>query len=403
MRKKTTRKGKEMSEGMETSLEIEDGKVERGGAFDAKWDMEGAPICALCGHSVSGSFAEHLEEVHATTLAKYTEQFPEWPLVKRSDVGSSLGFHEREKKMFSVEQTFGFWWSRGKDKLVQGYAEAGHLTPKIDPNYVFEPELTQVALAGLHMKDKILMFGPTGSGKTSIWEQIAARLNFNFVRINFDAGITRSDLVGMHVVKGKSMTFEEGILPTGMSLPGTIICFDEWDTASEEVSFVLQRPLESNSQLLLLEDNKRIVKLHKENVIVATANTAGMGDDTGLYSGTRQQNYSQINRFSLTIETNYLPEKDEVEILERKFGSASEGKTIDSDILKAMVRLVNAVREAHTRGELSVPLSTRDLINWGEKMRIWGSPQKSAKYCFVNRYPLEDREVVEALIKRIFV
>lgn len=235
------------------------------------------------------------------------------------------------------------------------------------------------------------------SGKTSLWEQIAARLNYNFVRINFDAGITRADLVGQWVVKGSEMVFAYGILPSAMVLPGTIVCFDEWDTVSEECSFVLQRPLEQHSQLLILEHGEQVITLHKHNLIVATANTAGMGDDTGLYSaGTRLQNFSQINRFSLTIEMNYLPADEEQKILMCRF------PTLEEMEVEFMVQVTNSIRSSFMQGQIAAPLSTRDIINWAEKYCIWGDIRKSAKYCFINRMPLEDREVVHQLIHRAF-
>lgn len=373
-------------------------------AGESKWDMSGRPICRLCGRGVE-DLSLHLVEDHGTPLAEYKEQFPNAPVESRSDVGSaeSLSFKAREKRQYSVHDTFGFFWSKKKDKQVQGYATPGPLTPKVDPSYVFHPETTQVCLLGLHLKDKVLMHGPTGCGKTTIWEQIAARLNYNFVRINFDSGVTRADLVGQFVVKGKSMDFQYGVLPTAMTLPGTIILFDEWDTVSEECSFVLQRPLEGNSQLLVMEKGNEVITLHPENAIVATANTCGLGDDTGLYSGTRVQNYSQINRFSLTVEASYLPAEEEEKILNNLYGLAVLGEDgLYPQEVAAMVQCANGVREAHLRGDLSVPLSTRDLVNWGQKYVIWGDVQKAARYCFINRLPLEDRDVVTDVIKRAF-
>jgi len=373
---------------------------------ETRWDMSGRPICRLCGRA-QDDMVNHLNLDHDVTVEKYQEDYPGWPIEGRSDVGKgeSLSFKDRPTEMFSVHELFGFWWGgKGKDKKVQGYKEPGPMTPKVNKHYVFNPETTQVCLLGLYLKDRILMFGPTGTGKTSIWEQICARLNYNYVRINFDAGVTRADLVGQWVVRGHSMEFSYGILPSAMLLPGTVVCFDEWDSVSQECSFVLQRPLEDPSQLLIMENKAEVVTLHKDNLIVATANTAGMGDETGLYTGTRQQNYSQINRFSMTIEAKYLPAPDEEQILMNMYGSATEGRTEEESLqpleAKAMVQAANAIREAHLRGELSVPLSTRDLVNWGEKYMIWGEPLKAAKYCFVNRLPVEDRDVVLGVVKR---
>lgn len=379
--------------------EFEIASVERTVSSHAKYSSSGSPICALCGHPQEGSFEEHLLNEHTISLESYQTKFPEYPILKR-EAGKSetLSFNDREKKMFSVKETFGFYWDGKKaDKLVEGFAEPGPLTPAIDPHYVFNQEYTQVALVGVHLRDKVLTYGPSGSGKTSLWEQIAARLNMNLLRINFDGGITRVDLVGQYVVKGKTMEFAYGALPTGMKLPGTIVCLDEWDTISEQCSFVLQRPLEQHSQLLILEKGEEIIELHPDNIIVATANTAGMGDDSGLYSqGTKMQNFSQINRFSLTIVLDYLPKKDEEAILLKRFPKLGPLEA------EAFVQVAKAMRDAFAQADISAPLTTRDLINWAEKYGIWGDPIKAARYCFINRFPIEDMEVVKGLVQRAF-
>jgi len=303
----------------------------------------------------------------------------------------------RKKIKYSVKENFGFNWAESKDRMVEGYTSGGEFTPKVDPYYVFPKEETKVALLGLHLRDKTLMFGHSGCGKTTLWEQIAARLRYNFIRINFDSAITRSDLVGQYVVEGTEMKWQDGILPRAMEMPGTIIVFDEWDTVGEEVAFVLQRPLEENGQLLIMEQGDRVVGMHPDNVFVATANTSGMGDETGLYStGTRVQNYSQLNRFQLTIELDYLkPEQEQKAI-------ALKNPKLSNVEAEAVAKVAAAIRKAYKEGTLSFPVSTRDALNWAEKLVIWGDAAHAAKYTFVNRYPLEEREALSGIIQRAF-
>ena len=65
------------------------------------------------------------------------------------------------------------------------------------------------------------LHGHTGSGKTTLVEQVAARLNWPFMRINFDSEITRMDLIGRDVLTNDggvtSSKFVDGILPQMMS------------------------------------------------------------------------------------------------------------------------------------------------------------------------------------------
>jgi len=376
-----------------------------------KHNSEGKVICGYCGFT-GDHLEEHLEEAHDSSIAEYMADFPDRPIESTgTGLAKKLSYKKRASKEFSVKDLFGFFWNdkKKKDRFVSGFAEPGPLTPAIDTDFVFDPEATTVALLSLHLGNKLLVYGPTGSGKTALITQIAARLNYNLMRVNLDDDIERTDLIGRFIITpDKAMEFLYGILPRAMVLPGTILLLDEWDSISAETSFVLQRVLEENSQLLILEKGEEIINLHPSNMICATANTVGQGDDSGLYQGTKMQNYAQINRFQLTIELDYLPPDKEIQILLNRFGP-------DSDLIKdtgleplehfeceAMVQVVNAVRQAFEQGTVGAPLSTRDLCNWGEKFVIWGSANKSAKYCFCNRMPKEDRAVVEEILQRAF-
>lgn len=322
---------------------------------------------------------------------------------------------ERDRKDFGIRATFGIDLGyeqddQGNDKVdgngkktpkeraVAGFAERTKWVPQIDDGYVFPAEETKVVLLGLEFKDRILLTGETGTGKTSLIEQICARLNYNVVKINFDGAITRQDLIGEWVIKGKDMTFQYGILVHAFKMPGTVIILDEWDTISGECAFVLQRPLQKDDgNLLIMENGGELVPLHPDNAIVATANTCGQGDDTGLYShGTKVQNYSQLNRFGLTIKMKYLEPEKEQEMLRLRFPELKPNEC------RALVKAITAVREGYMNGEISAPLSPRDLINWADKYIRLGDPLRAAKFCFLNRMPDEDHMTVKELIQRSF-
>jgi cobaltochelatase CobS len=320
-------------------------------------------------------------------------------------------FSEREQKDFDVTEVFGLKTEKLDDKtgkpkkfFVKGYTKKTDLVPDIDPDYVFPLEETKMALYALKSKDRTLLVGETGTGKTSLVEQIAARLNYNVVKISFDGCITRQDLLGEKTVvpnpngSGSVMQYQYGILVTAMQIPGTIIILDEWDTISSECSFVIQRVLQKeDGKLLLLENGGEMIHLHPDNVIMATANTNGQGDETGNYGqGTKVQNYAQINRFGTTIRLHYLSEENEIKVMTNKFGN----KLKKEDIV-AFVKTVNSVREGYINGNISVPLSTRDLVNWLTKHISLADIALAAKYAFLNRMSSTDRLTTEGLMQRI--
>ena len=303
----------------------------------------------------------------------------------------------RHKVQVSRNKTFNLDLS--DDIFIEAWSEPTEHTPQIKPDYVFPRDETRVVLMGFANRDRILSVGHTGTGKTSLYEQVAARLNYNVIKISFDSCITRADLVGEWVVRNKETVFQYGILPLALRMPGTVIILDEWDTQNEDVSFVIQRLLQKDDgHIMLLENGGELVPLHPDNVVVATANTAGQGDESGLYAqGTRVQNYAQLNRFGLTIRMSYLSKELEKHLLLKHFNDLKE------DEAEAFVHSTNKVRDGFTNNERSVPRSTRDLINWVEKYTFMGDPMKAATYCFLNRMSIEDAEVCKAIIQRSFV
>lgn len=324
-----------------------------------------------------------------------------------------LVYVNREPTTFSVREVFGIDLGperdengdivkkNGKevlrDKKIFGYKDPIPHTPEKIDSYVFPKDDTLAILMAIDCKDPMLLIGHTGTGKTSLMEQIAARLNYGVVKISYDGAVTRHDIIGEWVIKGKEMSFQYGVIPLAFRTRGVIILLDEWDAQNEETAFVLQRPLQKEDRKIFVIETNKLVAMHEENVIAATANTNGQGDDTGLYSqGTRVQSYAQLNRFAVTVRLDWLKPEKEKEMLSNRYPD------LDKDEVDSLVTAVNKVRDGFSNGEISVPLSTRDLNNWADKYIKFGDAMKGARYCFLNRMSLEDSKVVEGLIQRSF-
>ena len=157
----------------------------------------------------------------------------------------------------SVRDVFGI----ESDLKVKAFAEANDRVPEIDPTYKFDPETTLAILAGFTHNRRLMIQGYHGTGKSSHIEQVAARLNWPCVRVNLDSHISRIDLIGKDAIKlrdGKQVTeFHEGILPWALRNP-TAIVFDEYDAGRADVMFVIQRVLEHDGKLTLLDQNEII-------------------------------------------------------------------------------------------------------------------------------------------------
>ena len=387
--------------------------------------------CAECGYEAH-ALVTHLKREHGLTVEDYQTVHPgseayspsgkaraasKMASKKEQSVSVTTATNRleqttdsRKRKDFNILKTFGFKPMKPKRDPVTrqvtmvpgrpttlGFAKPGPLTPKIDPDFIFDPVITMDALLGIHCRDKAMTYGPTGCGKTQLWTQIAARLNFSLVRIDFMDEVQRSFLIGQFVVRGREMVFQHGVLPKAMVMPGTIILLDEFNCVNENVAFVFQRPLERDSQLLILENGDELIHLHPDNMFVSTSNDALQGDDSGLYGqGTRPLNYSQVNRFTLTLKMDYLSEDKERELLTKKYTDL-----LPSEV-EALVKVTTSVREGFQRGEFTHPISTRDLCNWTEKYMLLGDPIRSAKIAIIDRMPVIDGEAVEGIVQRTF-
>ena len=217
----------------------------------------------------------------------------------------------------SVRELFGI----DSDLTVKGFAEPTDRVPDIDPTYRFDRDTTLAILAGFAFNRRVMIQGYHGTGKSTHIEQVAARLNWPCVRVNLDSHISRIDLIGKDAIKirdGLQVTeFQEGILPWCLRNP-VAICFDEYDAGRPDVMFVIQRVLEVDGKLTLLDQNK-VIKPHPYFRLFSTANTVGLGDTTGLYHGTQQINQGQMDRWNIVVTLNYLAHDAEQDIVLAKY------------------------------------------------------------------------------------
>ena len=210
-------------------------------------------------------------------------------------INSKIDLPSKPNQKFDVSKTFNI-----DTKLsVKGYKNKTEWVPEIDDSYVFDKKTTLSILAGFEHNRRVMIQGFHGTGKSTHIEQIAARLNWPCVRINLDSHISRIDLLGKDAIKlkdGKQITeFQEGLLPWSIQNPVALV-FDEYDAGRPDVMFVIQRILEVEGKLTLLDQNK-VISPHQSFRLFATTNTVGLGDVTGLYHGTQQINQGQMDRW----------------------------------------------------------------------------------------------------------
>ena len=257
----------------------------------------------------------------------------------------------------SVSQTFGI----DTDMEVPAFSEPTDHVPDIDDAYHFDRDTTLTILAGFAHNRRVMIQGYHGTGKSTHIEQVAARLNWPCIRINLDSHISRIDLIGKDAIvirDGVQVTeFREGLLPWALQHP-TALVFDEYDAGRPDVMFVIQRILEVDGKLTLLDQN-RVVRPHPAFRIFSTTNTVGLGDTTGLSHGTQQINQGH-----------------------------------------AMVEVAALSRSGFMAGDVSTVMSPRTVIHWAENAEIFGDVGYAFRTTFVNKCDEMERPIIAEYFQR---
>ena len=284
---------------------------------------------------------------------------------------------------------------------VRHFSHKTEFVPVIDNSYIFDEITTLSIIAGFNHNKRVLVQGLHGTGKSTHIEQIAARLNWPCLRINLDGHISRFDLLGKDAITIKDQkqvtTFKQGMLPWSIENPVALV-FDEYDAGRPDVMFVIQRLLESDGKLTLLDQNK-VITPNPLFRIFGTCNTLGTGDISGLYHGTQNLNQGQLDRWNIFTTLNFMSPETEVNIIKNKLGKTT--KKIKDEISN-MVKLANLVRKSFSNNDISTIISPRTSIIWAQNIEIFDDTELAFKLTFYNKCNESDKKIISELYQRCF-
>ena len=286
---------------------------------------------------------------------------------------------------------------------MPAFSKKTEYVPDLDETYCFDHDTTLAIMVAFAHNRRLLIQGYHGTGKSTHVEQVAARLNWPCIRVNLDSHISRIDLIGKDAIvlkDGKQVTeFRDGILPWALQSPIALV-FDEYDAGRPDVMFVIQRVLEVDGKMTLLDQN-RVLRPHPAFRLLATANTVGLGDTTGLYHGTQQINQGQLDRWNLVTTLNYLPHNEETAIVLSKcpdYDKDAEGQ----QTISSMVRVADLSRAGFMAGDISTVMSPRTVITWAENNLIFGDIGTAFRMTFLNKCDELERTTVAEYYQRCF-
>lgn len=359
--------------------------------------------CDWTGHIL----AAHLKEAHKQSPGEYLGQFPDAKitsvrgLAKLKEVAQKRAIvvsRPKEKvdaiKLFKLPKEL--LPENATELTVERFTEPSPLTPKVDPHYVF-PENTKMLLMGLALpeRNRVWIGGYSGTGKTQLVVNTCALLNHELLRLNMDAAVSRAELVGEWIVRSGNMEFQYGILPTAMKRGSTLL-IDEIDSANPHTMNILRSVLEDPARLVILENGGEVINAAPSFRVVATGNTFGAGDESGLYQTTSTLSVADRQRFSIFIRHDFLPAETERKLLKGIFPDL-----IDDEVNR-FIKVARTVRDQHKAGQIEESFSPRQLINWVEKFLLVGKEQEAAQIAFLNAYPAHTALAISEIIKSAF-
>jgi len=298
----------------------------------------------------------------------------------------------------SINQTFGI----ESDMEVDAFSKKSEFVPEIDKDYIFDKDTTIAILSGFHFNKRVMVQGFHGTGKSTHITQIAARLNWPCVRVNLDSHISRIDLMGKDSIVMKDQKqiteFKEGILPWSIQNPVALI-FDEYDAMRPDVAFLLTKVLEAEGGLTLLEKNK-VIKPNNYFRLFATANTVGLGDTKGIYSGVNQINAAQMDRWNILTSLNYLSLEKEMEIVLAK--NKEFNNTKGKEKVANMIKVASLTRKGFIAGDISTVMSPRTVIFWCQNTQIFKDIGYAFRVTFLNKCDDSEKNIIAEYYQRCF-
>ena len=272
--------------------------------------------------------------------------------------------------------------------------------PEINDSYVIDKQLAADILMAWELNEKVLCYGPTGAGKSSLVEQLCARTGRPFVRVNCTGDMDSSMIFGQLTAKDGSTVWVDGAVTEAVKY-GAVFAWDEWDVTPPEISMGLQWLLEDDGKLFLKEmpgstKDKQIIP-HEHFRIVAIGNTQGQGDDTGAHAGTNVQNSATLDRFGTAVFVDYLHPLIEEKMLTNKWPD-----TINGRAAKELVKLANLIRQGYKANQFNLTISPRSLFSICRKVSAGCTLKKAFALVYLNKLNDTQRRVADELFGKVY-
>lgn len=331
--------------------------------------------CEIC-NAREFSLVAHLLAEHKMSPGQYKKKYPEAGLVSpvvseiirrmgRAEVSTSATA-ETVIKPLELKQTASELL--GQFKPLPATVVHADLIPERDKGFKLTPSMTAALAYAMQTGKPAYVAGPTGCGKTAGIIQMHAAYKMPVRRVNMNGDVTVANFIGNREVDPvKGTYFKEGILIEAMRAGHTLL-IDEIDYTPPTIAAVLNSILERGKSYTIPETGVTITA-EPGFKIFATANTAGKGDENGMYTGTEIMNSALLDRFPIKLTVDYMEKGDELAMLLTRYTN------VDPALVENMVKFANEIRRSFKDGLMQLTMSTRKLMDFCEMYPIFGTSE----------------------------
>lgn len=276
----------------------------------------------------------------------------------------------------------------------------------INDGYVFEYKTLRRILRNIRSQKPTWIHGPSGCGKTELVSQVACRLKRQCHVLSMGEETSIRELLGtFELVPGESGTktrFKYGSLTAVMQEPHAIIVLDEFNMAPSTVAAQFNRLLETGE--IKIPETGEVVKAAEGVCFFVTANTAGGGDESGLYAGSQIQNGATRSRFA-GLRVTYMDPKEEVKILRKAYprlDASVENPASKKTTSELMVQTAGLIRGLVEERQVSLPFTVRNLLEWGDSTLSFQDIREAFRNAYYDMLDGAELVAVDEVFQRVF-
>lgn len=326
--------------------------------------------CRECGASVPHWIGDHLSEVHQMSVDTYASRHPGSPLaspelldLRKAEDARVRRTHPPEDLSVSVAGL--------EFKVHRGVPASACLT--MPPNYRapvagdLSKDIRHALVAVLRGRSTYI-YGPPGTGKDALWRALSASARIPALIKNVVPGTDIEPWFFSQAIGPQGTYWSEGEvlkaardgyrLPDGTRVPYLIV-FSDIDRADRAQAEHFRALLEADNSRINGPEGK-VYPVLPGTVFVATANTAGSGDERGRMVSANPQDASLLDRFERVFQFHSMSWEDEVHICKAKFPLLLKRSP---EMFDTMGRIVGVIREAIDKEELYGELSHRGVCS----------------------------------------